>query len=219
MDCFSRRCLFLALCLSLIGIWASGTEGHALRSSTNNFLSAPSEDYGNEIDGAVSFNQRSAREQFDEVLEELRKHPKYIEAKERNDREAEQRWRRIGSWMRKHPGHIPTSALDKPSDETRARYEEVLKQMPQHPLYIKAQQGTGKGAEERRPTPGEWSIGEPTATRKRPYGGEKWGAMLAEMRGSEKFKKARKSDDGEEEEGPSSYLEQEPKLHVVPAEG
>lgn len=181
-------------------------------SETSGLPSKPSEKYQKQHDSGSSKDLRSPREKYEEVLNELQQHPKYLRAKELNDVEAEKRRIQINEWMAKHPGRRPTPALDRPSKETEAKYEEVLQELQMHPKYLKARQ-QNKEAEERSRNLNTSSNGKPTPTRKRPHEGQ----TVTELQDNEKFKRARATSRGHEEEGgPSSYLEQETKVHVIP---
>lgn len=142
MGCLSRSGLLFALCL--VGLTATEIHGKAIRSAAGTLNSTP-KDFLDANDKFLSFRDLDEdKAKYRKALEELQAHPKYKEAKERNDRDAEERRKRVNKWMETHPGSTP-----KPSDTTKAKYEKVLEQLKGSPKYLEARRKFGGGAEER----------------------------------------------------------------------
>ncbi|CDI83332.1 hypothetical protein, conserved [Eimeria acervulina] len=89
------------------------------------------------------------RKNYDEVLGELQKDPRYQRARERNDALAEQRRQRVNAWMkgRSQQGQAP-SAEAQADKERRAKYDKVVEELQQDPRFQRARERLGGASDE-----------------------------------------------------------------------
>lgn len=90
------------------------------------------------------------RRKYDEVLEELKKNPRYLRAQERNNALAEERRKHVNAWMKvrsQQQGQGQAGTADQQAEkEKRRKYDEVLGELQGNAKFLRAKDRLGGGS-------------------------------------------------------------------------